>query len=76
MLKSFVADQLNAQLRFTEELDEIYAHEIEGYQQSILDFGRTTYTLENESLPSVAWQFDRFFPAHYFKAFYSLLKMG
>jgi len=76
MIPGFLTEELSSRpFRFPASLEQAYSGLIDELQREVAGFGRCTYCLEDTSRESVAWQFDRYLPAHYFKSYYSLLQM-
>lgn len=59
---------------FTCEVEDIYTHVMDNLLRQYPQIRDGYYRLDDESIESVAYQLFKYFPSHYFKAYYSLLE--
>jgi len=73
LMESFFHSELQNKLEFPEELQNIYSAVVLDFLRKHPQINSGRYDLDDESIQSVAAQFYRLFPAHFYKAYYSLL---
>lgn len=73
LLESFFQAEVQNRLEFPKELENIYSAIVSILRKEYPQIDTGSYNLDDESSQSVAGQFYKLFPAHFYKAYYSLL---
>jgi len=73
LMESFFRSEFQNRLEFPAELQNIYSAVIVDFRKTYPQIESGRYDLDDETSQSVASQFYRLFPAHFYKAYHSLL---
>lgn len=74
LIQIFFQREVRGKQVLASEIENIYSVIVDKFIWRYPQIRHTKYTLDDESIESVASQFFKFFPTHYFKAYYSLLQ--
>jgi len=75
LLQSFFEKESRGKQQFPPELENVYHLVMQDRLKKYSTIRNHSFDLNNPSPESVAWQLYKYFPTHYFKSYYSLLKI-